>query len=77
MIKRHKYESVAVIGDIHGRADKLASLLALIGDRPILTTGDHGDRGPDTRKVLDQLVSRRAHGVIGNHDLWLRDFDYG
>lgn len=65
-------EPVAVIGDIHGCANLLEQLLVLIGDRPILTTGDVGDRGPDTRKVLDILIARQAKGVMGNHDQWLR-----
>ncbi|MES2641376.1 MAG: metallophosphoesterase [Myxococcota bacterium] len=63
---------VAVIGDIHGRADLLARLLeALPADIPVLVTGDVGDRGPDTRGVLDLLVARGADGTRGNHDEWL------
>lgn len=62
---------VAVIGDIHGRADLLDALLARLGDLPVIVLGDVCDRGPDTRAVLDRLVSRGAIGVFGNHDLWL------
>lgn len=61
----------AVVGDIHGRADLLSKLLPLLGKRALFVTGDVGDRGPDTRGVLDLLVERGARGVMGNHDLWL------
>lgn len=62
----------AVIGDIHGRSDLLARLLAkLPKDLPVLVAGDLCDRGPDTRGVLDLLISRGARGAIGNHEEWL------
>lgn len=63
---------VAVIGDIHGDAALLARLLAALpADMPIFCMGDVGDRGPDTRGVVDQLVARGARGVRGNHEEWL------
>jgi serine/threonine protein phosphatase 1 len=62
---------VAVVGDIHGCSDALRRLLAEIGEMPLLVLGDVGDRGPDTRGVVDQLVARRACGTRGNHDDWL------
>jgi serine/threonine protein phosphatase 1 len=62
---------VAVIGDVHGRADLLDALLARLGDLPLVVVGDVGDRGPDTRGALDRLVARGAIGVLGNHDVWL------
>jgi hypothetical protein len=68
---------IAIIGDIHGNLQQLQEILKLIGDRPILVTGDVGDRGPDTKGVLDLLLSRKAHGVLGNHDEWLRDYALG
>lgn len=64
-------EPVAVIGDIHGRADLLRGLLdRLPPSMPVLVVGDLCDRGPDTRGVLDLLVARGADGVRGNHDEW-------
>ena len=63
---------VAVIGDIHGRADLLDRLLAQLGDVPVLVAGDVCDRGPDSRGVIDRLIARGARGVLGNHDEWLR-----
>ncbi len=62
----------AVIGDIHGRADLLERLLArLPAGATIVVAGDLCDRGPDTRRVLDLLVSRGARGALGNHEEWL------
>lgn len=63
---------VAVIGDIHGRADLLDRLLAeLPAAVPILVAGDVADRGPATRACVELLVRRGARGVRGNHDEWL------
>lgn len=62
---------VAVIGDIHGCADRLEELLRRLEDLPVLVTGDVCDRGPDTRRVIDMLVERGARGVRGNHEEWL------
>lgn len=71
-------ERIAVIGDIHGEAGLLTVLLeALPDDRPLVTVGDVGDRGPDTAGVLDLLVDRGAVGALGNHDLWLRAWTRG
>jgi len=70
-------EPVAIIGDIHGNAKMLHRLLDLLGNRPVLVTGDVGDRGPDTKGVLDLLTDRQAHGVLGNHDVWLRQYAQG
>lgn len=65
---------VAVIGDIHGRADLLDALLAKLGDIPVFVVGDVNDRGPDTAGVIDRLVARAARGVRGNHEDWLCTF---
>lgn len=62
---------VAVIGDVHGRADLLDRLLERVGPMPVVVCGDLCDRGPDTCGVLDRLVERGAVGVLGNHDTWL------
>jgi len=70
-VRRVACDRVAVIGDIHGRADLLAELLGRVGDRLVVIVGDVGDRGPDTRGVVELLVGRQAIGVLGNHDLWL------
>ena len=71
-------QPVAVIGDIHGRADLLDKLLARLPvDMPLLVTGDVCDRGPQTATVIERLSQRRARGVRGNHDEWLIDWVNG
>jgi serine/threonine protein phosphatase 1 len=78
---------IYAIGDVHGRADLLAHLLAGI-DADIASyptpqvvevfLGDYIDRGPQSREVLDILVSRsQRHQMIylkGNHETCIADF---
>ena len=70
------------IGDVHGRADLLARMLekleqefrAVDARAPLLVfLGDYVDRGPDSREVIDLLVSGRPEGferrfLKGNHE---------
>jgi serine/threonine protein phosphatase 1 len=71
-------EHAAVIGDIHGHADALAALLARIpASRPVFVLGDLVDRGPESARVVDLLIARGAHGICGNHELWLRQWIRG
>jgi serine/threonine protein phosphatase 1 len=63
------------IGDIHGCARALATLLDAIGpaqEDTLVPLGDFIDCGPDSREVLDQLIalSRRCHlvPILGNHE---------
>lgn len=76
--------TVCCIGDIHGYYSKLrnlwSNLEALINPNSFQTAliiflGDYCDRGPDTRKVIDFLVSlpsrypKQTHVFLcGNHD---------
>src|SRR6478752_2719345 len=71
---------VAVVGDIHGHADKLATLLERLetlpdfADRWLVFIGDLVDRGPDPKAVVDMLVDLRRHHarmtvLCGNHEL--------
>lgn len=76
------------IGDVHGRADLLRTLLAgvledvaAVGARPVLIgLGDYIDRGPGSREVVDlllqvkQVAGLEAHFLRGNHDQALLDF---
>jgi serine/threonine protein phosphatase 1 len=67
------------IGDVHGCAVALDSLLRAIAPRPddvIVTLGDYVNRGPDSRGVLDRLITLerecRLIPILGNHDEMLR-----
>lgn len=76
------------IGDIHGRADLLAKMLALIEgeidrDRPadwrVIYLGDYVDRGADSAGVIDRIARRvaanpRHVALLGNHDKVLAEF---
>ncbi|KAF8397870.1 hypothetical protein HHK36_016795 [Tetracentron sinense] len=84
-VKTTKEKVVCCIGDIHGFISKLQKLwsnLETLIDPPsfqtalIIFLGDYCDRGPDTRKVIDFLVSlssrypNQTHVFLcGNHDL--------
>ena len=78
---------IYAIGDIHGRADLLNNLLRQIDDDDIVQPsdrsvivflGDYIDRGPDSRQVIDLLLScaRTKNSVFlkGNHETYLRRF---
>lgn len=78
---------VYAVGDVHGRADLLARMLARIdadrearagADRSVeVFLGDYIDRGPQSREVIDMLIEREQAGgaicLLGNHeDMLLR-----
>ncbi len=78
---------VYAVGDVHGRADLLAQLLAQIdadleahpAPRAMhVFLGDYIDRGPDSRGVLDLLIARgQRHEAIflkGNHEVLVEEF---
>lgn len=82
-------ELVYAVGDIHGRADLLADLLARIAEdagrspvaekRTLVFLGDYVDRGSDSRGVVDTLISGLPRGfdarfLKGNHEAILLDF---
>ena len=76
------------IGDIHGHLDKLRALHALIAadraalgdsEAPVIHIGDLVDRGPDSRGVIDFLMTGQARGenwvvLKGNHDRMFSGF---
>lgn len=77
------------VGDIHGRLDLLESLLGLIERdarasrhvdwRTLVFLGDYVDRGPDSRGVVERLITGLPHGfdthfLKGNHEAILLDF---
>jgi serine/threonine protein phosphatase 1 len=71
-----------IVGDIHGRADLLADLLGLISsdaqtatqhEKLLIFLGDYVDRGPNSKKVIDMILSARFPGfetiaLMGNHE---------
>jgi serine/threonine protein phosphatase 1 len=79
-------QGIYAVGDVHGRLDELDRILSLIhediacrGIYPARTVflGDYVDRGPDTRGVIERLISLRASRDIepiylqGNHEVML------
>jgi serine/threonine protein phosphatase 1 len=75
------------IGDIHGQANLLTSLLTRINEdaeasgearRVLLFIGDYVDRGPDSRAVVERIISGfprfETVSLKGNHEQMLLDF---
>ena len=63
------------IGDIHGCLLALDAILGAIDPQPedlIVTLGDYVDRGPDSRGVLERLITLAGQcnlvPILGNHD---------
>lgn len=81
-------ERFYVIGDVHGRADLLRQLHAMIADdaasrgwarNQLIYLGDYIDRGPDSRGVMALAMSNDPPGfgklhLRGNHEAMLLDF---
>lgn len=68
------------IGDIHGCAVALDTVLNAVRARPddtIVTLGDYIDRGIDSKGVIDRLIALRDEcqlvSLLGNHDRMLLD----
>ena len=66
------------IGDIHGCAVALDTLLQEIQPRPsdtIIGMGDYVDRGPESSRVIEILISLVSHcrmvPLIGNHEIMM------
>ena len=64
------------IGDVHGCASALGTLLNLVRVRPddtVVTLGDYVDRGPDSKGVLDRLIEFQSVTNLvplrGNHEV--------
>ncbi|WP_223068449.1 metallophosphoesterase family protein [Paenibacillus caui] len=73
-------ERTIAISDIHGEQDKLTRLLKAASYNPdrdrLMLLGDYIDRGPDSKGVLDMVISLKRQGASvlkGNHeDLMMR-----
>lgn len=79
--------AVYAIGDVHGCFQQLLDLEAQIvadglgfeGEKWLITLGDHIDRGPRSREVLDHVMSPapkdfRRFALLGNHEAMALDF---
>lgn len=68
-----------IIGDIHGGYKALEQVLDDANFDPaedyLISVGDYCDGWPDTNKVIEFLSNLdNFTGVIGNHDIWFRDW---
>lgn len=69
-----------VIGDIHGCSAALEVLLRELApakEDTLVTLGDYVDRGPDTRGVIQRLLTLEGETnlvpILGNHEILLLD----
>jgi serine/threonine protein phosphatase 1 len=67
---------IAVIGDIHGCYKQLLELLTKLPSDidQIYSTGDLIDRGPDSDKVVQEVINRGIAAVKGNHEEMCLDY---
>ncbi len=73
---------IYVIGDIHGCLDPLRRLMDQIHPSEtdeVVFVGDYIDRGPDSRGVIDYLLTLRGRYIflMGNHERMFLDFLQG
>jgi len=61
------------VGDVHGCADELATLLQETSPTRVILTGDLFTRGPKPRSVWKIIRRWNAEAVLGNHDAWVLD----
>jgi serine/threonine protein phosphatase 1 len=71
----HEPTRTIAIGDIHGCAVALQTLIEAIQPQPadtVIPLGDYIDRGPDSRGVIEQLIALngrcRLIPLRGNHE---------
>lgn len=69
---------IFALGDIHGGLTAFERVLELANPQPddlIVTLGDYIDRGPDSRGVIELLISLAQNGNLvslrGNHELMM------
>ena len=84
--KPDRFARLYVVGDIHGRLDLLDQLIEAIrrdantyaGNSLTVTLGDYIDRGPNSRGVIDRLLTNPFPGdyiaLKGNHEALLENF---
>ncbi|MDD5758901.1 MAG: metallophosphoesterase family protein [Desulfobulbaceae bacterium] len=78
-----KSERIFAIGDVHGCAGKLTTLLERLPLDPkrdtVVFLGDLIDRGPASKEVIERICRLRGSGVavvglLGNHEYLLREY---
>lgn len=69
---------ILAIGDIHGCSIAFDTLMATVkpqSNDKIITLGDYVDRGPDSKGVIDRLITLHATGQLtalrGNHEVMM------
>ena len=74
-------EKIFAIGDIHGCAEELESLLSQLPiekNDTIVFLGDYIDRGPNSKKVIDLILElKKGQNIVclmGNHESMAIDF---
>ncbi len=85
MNKKSQPQAYDIVGDIHGHATELETLLKRLGyreeagcfrhpgGRKVVFLGDYIDRGPEIRRVLQivrgMIDAGEARGILGNHEV--------
>jgi serine/threonine protein phosphatase 1 len=74
-------QTTCIIGDIHGCFSSLTALLDRVQHRAdtIVFLGDYIDRGPDSKKVVEQVLQLKQElphviTLMGNHEFMLLNF---
>lgn len=74
---------ILAIGDIHGCSIAFDALLDSVKPQPndqIITLGDYVDRGPDSKGVIDRLMTLHKTGQLtalrGNHEVMMLQVRY-
>jgi serine/threonine protein phosphatase 1 len=69
---------ILAIGDIHGCSTAFDTLLSVVKPKPddqIITLGDYVDRGPNSKGIINRLISIHQTGQLvalrGNHELMM------
>ena len=85
-------ERIVAVGDVHGGYEEFTAVLRMAGvidaanrwtggKTHLVQTGDIPDRGPDSRKAFDLLMTLereakkaggQVHALIGNHEAMMR-----
>ena len=71
-----------VLGDVHGRFQALLDVLEASNfdseNDQLICLGDICDGGPDTMGVVEVLLQiKNLKFIVGNHDLWFKDYIFG